>query len=53
MAWLKSHQEIARHPKTKRLAKALDISLPTAIGHLHLLWWWAMDFAKNGDLSKE
>jgi hypothetical protein len=29
----------------------LNINLPTAIGHLHLLWWWAMDFADSGDLS--
>lgn len=52
MAWIESHQEIARHPKTKKLARLLGVSLPTAIGHLHLLWWWAMDFAKDGDLSR-
>ncbi len=21
------------------------------VGHLHYLWWWAIDFAENGDLS--
>lgn len=51
MAWIKSHQEIGRHPKTKRLARALDISIPAAVGHLHLLWHWCLDYAQDGDLS--
>ncbi|MBX5476780.1 MAG: hypothetical protein IRZ18_06625 [Clostridia bacterium] len=51
MAWLESHQELRDHPKTKRLARMLGISLPAAIGHLHLLWWWAMDYAPDGDIS--
>lgn len=51
MAWIKSHQEIARHPKTRRLARALDITIPQAVGHLHLFWWWALDFADQGDLA--
>lgn len=51
MAWIESHQEIGRHPKTKRLARTLGVSLPTAIGHLQLLWWWALDFAPDGSLS--
>lgn len=52
MAWIESHQELARHPKTKRLARLLGIGIPAAIGHLHLLWWWALDFAQDGDLSR-
>lgn len=51
MAWIESHQELGRHPKAKRLARAIDTSLPAAVGHLHFLWWWAMDFAQDGDLS--
>lgn len=51
MAWIESHQSLGRHPKLKRLAKLLDVSLPTAVGHLHYLWWWALDFAESGDLS--
>lgn len=50
--WIESHQEIAQHPKTKRLARRLGISVPTAIGHLHLLWWWSVDYADDGDLSR-
>jgi DnaD/phage-associated family protein len=52
MAWIESHQELARHPKTKRLARALETSVPAAIGHLHLFWWWAMDYAQDGSLAR-
>jgi len=51
MAWIESHQELARHPKTKKLSRRLGISVPAAIGHLHMLWWWALDYAQDGDLS--
>jgi len=26
-------------------------TLPFTIGNLHLLWWWALDFAPDGDLT--
>jgi hypothetical protein len=52
MAWIESHQELARHPKTKKLARLLSISLPSAVGHLHFFWWWAMDYAQDGDISR-
>jgi len=51
MAWIESHQELARHPKTKRFIRAIGISLPQAIGHLHMLWWWALDYAQSGELT--
>ena len=51
MAWIESHQQLLRHPKTARLARLLGVSIPTAIGHLHCFWWWGMDFAADGDLS--
>lgn len=51
MAWIQSYQDLGRHPKTGRLARTLGISRPAAIGHLHLLWWWALDYAKDGDLA--
>ena len=35
-----------------KLARRLGVSLPAAIGHLHLLWWWAMDYAQDGDLTR-
>lgn len=52
MAWIESHQAVGSHPKTKRLARRLGVSLPAAVGHLHYLWWWALDFAQDGDLSR-
>jgi hypothetical protein len=51
VTWIESHASLARHPKTIRLAKTLDISVPCAIGHLHLLWWWSLEYAQEGDLS--
>ena len=51
MAWIESHQEMREHPKTKRLARLLGIPVAQAIGHLHCLWWWAVDYAPDGDLT--
>lgn len=51
MAWIQSHQTIAGHPKTRKLAHMLGISKPAAIGHLHCFWWWALDYADDGDLA--
>lgn len=51
MAWIEVHQELTRHHKVKRLARALEISRPQAVGHLFFLWSWALDHAPSGDLS--
>jgi hypothetical protein len=52
MAWIESHQELGAHPKTQKLARILGLSKPTVVGHLHYLWWWATDYAQDGDLSR-
>lgn len=52
MAWLESHQTLANHPKTLKLARLLNVPRVTAVGHLHFLWWWALDYAQDGNLSK-
>lgn len=52
MAWIEAHQELANHPKTKKLAYKLSLNKPSTIGSLILLWWWAIDYAPDGDLSK-
>ena len=52
MAWIESHQELKDHPKTRKLARHLGITVPAAIGHLHCLWWWALEYAQDGDLSE-
>lgn len=49
--WIESHQSLARHPKTLRLARLLHTSTPAAIGHLHLLWWWCLEYADDGDVT--
>lgn len=51
-AWIESHSALREHPKLKRLARLLGIERPAAVGYLHYLWWWAMDYAPDGDLSR-
>ena len=51
MAWFELHQELWSHPKTKRMARLLDIPRPQAVGHVVGLWIWALDYAQDGDLS--
>ena len=48
MAWIESHQALGHHPKTLHLAAELKCSVPAAVGYLHLLWWWALDYAPGG-----
>jgi hypothetical protein len=50
MAWIESHQTLGHHPKTLRLATELKCGVPGAIGYVHLLWYWALDFATNGEI---
>lgn len=52
MAWIESHQTLGRHPKTNRAAKALGITRPHLVGHLHFLWWWVLEYAPDGHLGK-
>lgn len=51
MAWVPSHTTLARHPKLKRASRLAGCSDVQMIGHLHLLWWWALELAPDGDLS--
>lgn len=52
MAWIQSHQHLGRHPDTRRLAARAGIGAPQVIGHLHYLWWWTLEYAPDGDLSR-
>jgi glutamine synthetase adenylyltransferase len=52
MAWIKSYQEIERHPKTIVLMKEMNWNLDMTISKLHRLWWWCADYAYDGDISK-
>lgn len=49
--WIESHQSLRNHPKTLRAARALGIPEVLLIGHLHCLWWWALDYAPDGNLA--
>jgi hypothetical protein len=51
MAWIESHQELDDHPKTRKAAALLGISVVTMVGHLHILWHWALSYAQDGDLT--
>jgi len=51
MAWIESHDNLKDHPKTRRAARLLGVSVPTVIGHMHLLWHWCLSYAEDGDLS--
>jgi len=52
MAWIESHQKLEKSGKLLILAQRLSISKYQAIGHLHALWWWALDNACNGDVTR-
>ncbi len=51
MAWIESHQSLGNHRKLFKLAGLLKVSKPQAVGHLHYLWWWALDNAPDGCLA--
>ena len=52
MAWIELHQTLPTNRKTIRLKNILKIKIPQAVGHLCILWLWALDNAPDGDLSK-
>lgn len=51
MAWIEAHQTLQRHPKTVTAARLAGITRQELIGFLLCLWWWAIDYAEDGDLS--
>jgi hypothetical protein len=51
VAWIESHTSLADHPKTKRLCRVLKLKRRDAVGLLHMLWWWALDYYPEGDLG--
>lgn len=51
MAWIESHTTLRNHKKLVALCHALQVNRAQAIGHLHMLWWWAIENRENGDLS--
>ncbi len=51
MAWIESHTTLLEHPKAKRLCRLLKLRRRDAVGLLHMLWWWALEYSPEGDLS--
>jgi hypothetical protein len=51
MAWIEVHQSLRNHPKTKKLARLLGITVAHAAGLVVLLWLYCLDYAQKGDLS--
>lgn len=41
-----------RHPKLLHLCEITKWTINEAIGTLHSFWWWALDYAEDGDISK-
>ncbi len=52
MSWIKSYQELERHPKIASLMLEMGWDLDTTIGKLHRFWWWCLDYAADGNLSR-
>ena len=52
MAWIEVHTNLPRHPKTMQLQERLRMKMPAAIGHLCLLWLWALENAPDGRLNR-
>ncbi len=51
MAWIEVHQTLPAHRKIKKLKRELKIKTPQAVGHMVMLWLWAVDNAPDGNLS--
>ncbi len=53
MSWIRSEKALLHHPKTVHLQVLLKVDVDVVIGRLHRLWWWCLDYALDGDLSKQ
>ena len=51
MSWIESHTTLRNHKKLIALCNTLQVNRAEAIGHLHMLWWWAIENREDGDLS--
>ena len=50
--WIKSDERLANHPKVDLLAATLDIHPAQALGHLHYVWYFGLNYADDGDLTR-
>lgn len=52
MSWIELHSNLPEHRKTIRLKNALRLRGSQTVGHLCLLWLWALDHAQEGRLEQ-
>lgn len=53
MAWIEVHQSLPSHRKTSKLMRELGVKTRAqAVGHLVMLWLWALDNAPTGNLRE-
>jgi len=53
MAWIESHQALVNHPKVLALATHMGWSVDETLGRLHRFWWWCLDYAPDGIVSRQ
>lgn len=52
MAWIESHQKLKDDPKMLNLCFAMGWTVDETIGKLHRFWWWCVDHAEDGNISR-
>ena len=52
MAWIEVHTNLPRHGKLLQLQSLLKLTAPQALGHLVLLWIWALENSADGSLGR-
>ena len=52
MSWIESHQSLLNHPKLFKLCGAMEWEKYEGVGRLHAFWYWCMEYALDGDLTK-
>lgn len=53
MRWIESHTTPGRDPKTLNLITGVEGPPCHAIGMLHCLGWWAVEYAPEGNLGTQ
>lgn len=46
------YTNVTRHRKLKKLARLLEVEVPTAVGMMVMLWTWAMEELPDGQIGK-
>lgn len=49
--WIPSQVGVRDHPKTKRASRMLGVRQSELVGCLHFLWYWALEYAPDGDVE--